>query len=39
MENVDLKINFSYDLDEIEIRLPFYRSFSKFWDLGVFAVK
>ena len=24
-------MNFLYDSDEIEIRLPFYRSFSTFW--------
>ena len=31
IENVDQKMNFLYDSDQIEIRLPFYRSFSKFW--------
>ena len=33
IENVDEKINFVYDSDEIEIRLPFYRSFPKFWNI------
>ena len=33
IENVDQKMNFLYDSDEIEIRLPFYRSFSKFWNI------
>ena len=32
-ENADQKMNFLHDSDEIEIRLPFYRSFSKFWNI------
>ena len=35
-----IKIETFYDSDETEIRLPFYRYFSKFWDiLVVFALK
>ena len=33
IENVDQKMNFLYDSDEIEIRLPFCRSFSTFWNI------
>ena len=33
IENVDQKMNFLYDSDEIEIRLSFYRSFSIFWNI------
>ena len=33
IENVDQKINFLYDSGEIEIRLPFHRSYLKFWNL------
>ena len=33
IKNVDQKMNFSYDFDKIEVRLPFYRSFSKFWNI------
>ena len=32
IENIDQKINF-YDSDETEIRLPFYRSFSIFYNV------
>ena len=32
-ENADQKMNFLHDSDETEIRLPFYRSFSKFWNI------
>ena len=38
VENVDQKINFLYDSDETEIRLPFYKSVSTFWNqLGGFS--
>ena len=33
VENVDQKINILYNSDEIEIRLPFYKSCSTFWNL------
>ena len=33
IENVDQKMNFLHEFDEIEIRLPFYRSFSKFYNI------
>ena len=33
IENVDQKMNFLHDSNEIEIRFPFYRSFSKFWNI------
>ena len=32
IENVDQKMNFLYDSGEIDIRLPFHKSFSKFWN-------
>ena len=32
IKNVNQKMNF-YDSDEIELRLPFYRSFSTFWNI------
>ena len=32
IQNVDQKMNF-YDSDEIEIKPPFYRSFSTFWNI------
>ena len=35
IENADEKMNFVCDSDEIEIRLPFYRSFPKFWNIFV----
>ena len=33
IENVDQKMNLLYGSDDIEIRLPFYRPFSKFWNI------
>ena len=33
IENVDQEMNFLHDSNEIEIRFPFYRSFSKFWNI------
>ena len=35
IENVDQKMNFPYDSDEIEVRLVFYGSFSTFWNIFV----